>query len=575
MTIVVRAAEYIIFFSYCIIASIVAYIFVRHRSHIDSWINRLLMLTIGLFLMLCACTHLYSVWFAEKSVFLQSACALVSFISAACAVLTFRGLDDYLRLRVTTADMMRQEIVTNLTQGYDLKVRVMGNTILSGVAGEHVISEPNAVGEGFDVNDIIRIHDRYFRIANIIRPFVSVRSQSLAESGLCGSEHGAVSLVYGYDATAEVHMRDESDRLNQVKMEMCRMTAHHVKTPLSCIGIALEGLRSPVNGCEHVDLLDEAMVHYELINMIMTQFVDAAAMDLQSEMKPSVDYANIRDIVCRVEKVLRRLRMDGVRSACFVEDGVPDVLITDSDWLLQILLNLVANAARHTFRGLITLNVSLCDVATLSIIVKDTGVSLVRQTKDFTKREFVTDTFCDYGSTDVGMYSVDNKIRAMGGDYDITESFDGGTVFSATVPVEVNEACYAKASENIHHDSVKVVRVKRVLVVDDTAFVRRLMQRHMGDHSVDVAVNGIEALAKMQRGKYDIVFLDLMMPVLDGLGCLRRFREWETEYRDPKERQLVYCMSATCVDLDSGFDGSIPKPVDVKRLREIVEGNLR
>ena len=96
----------VIFGSYFVISCIVAYVFLRHRSYIDTLVNRLLLVTAGLFLMLCALTHLYLVWDSKPPEALLVACALVSFVAAVCTMYSFRGLDDYLRLRVTTMDVM-------------------------------------------------------------------------------------------------------------------------------------------------------------------------------------------------------------------------------------------------------------------------------------------------------------------------------------------------------------------------------------------------------------------------------------------------------------------------------------
>lgn len=554
----------VIFLSYFVISSIVAYVFIRHRSFIDTWVNRFLLVTAGLFLMLCALTHLYFVWQSAPPDALLVACALVSFMSATCTLYTFRGLDDYLRLRVTTVDLMREEIIANLTEGYDMKVRVSGNAIIGGVAGQYEVVEPYFVVEGFEVNRIIEVRDKYFRIANIVKSFVEVGAgktqtrESSTEEGMSPS----VSMTYGYDATAEVRMRNESNRMTRMKVKLCMSTAHHMRTPLSCIGVALDCMQSRTLGHEVLSIIEEVRVHCEIMNMVVTQFVDIATVNSQILLKPCVDYVDIRVLVERVEKVLTRMMMEDVQCRCHVDDSVPELFLADSDWVMQILLNLVASAAGHTFEGVICLTLAI-ENNVLCILVTDTGVGIPVPEE----REILSTNFEDEG---VGLYLVKIKVDALGGEYDVYSNAGGGTILSVKVPVKLDKRCRRRRVSN-KDDNVKVTRVRSILVVDDTPSVRKLMKRYLKWHNVEVAIDGAEGLRKMKEKYFDVVLLDFVMPVIDGAECVRRFRTWERNNRQSGVYQLVYCVSATSVEVDAGFDGSIPKPVDTRRLHRLLE----
>ncbi|CAM9107348.1 unnamed protein product [Ectocarpus sp. 12 AP-2014] len=153
----------------------------------------------------------------------------------------------------------------------------------------------------------------------------------------------------------------------------------------------------------------------------------------------------------------------------------------------------------------------------------------------------------------------------------MTDNRGGGTVLSVQIPVELNAECYAGDQGNTT-SVVRVGRVRSILVVDDTPAIRKIMQRFLKDHRVEVAVDGADGLDKMKEKKFDVVFLDMMMPVLDGAQCLPQFREWERDNRGgDNHHQIVYCMSATNVELPPGFDGSMPKPVDTTRLLSMLQ----
>ena len=570
MSVFLNVTQCVIFGSYFVISCIVAYVFVRHRKYVDTCTNRLLLVTAGLFLMLCALTHLHSLWSTDEPEVLLFLCALASFVSAVCFSCSFRNLDDYLKLRVATKDVMREEIVMNLTKGYVLKVVAEGNTITSGVAGSLEVSEPIAVDGGFEVGGIVKVGESHFRVANIVESFVSLDGDDTGEHGRLSSPKSTMTKhVYGHDASAEVRMRDESDRMNRMKMDLCMLTAHHVKTPLSCLGVALADLQPRLRSKECVQLLNEAIVHCEIMNMVTTQFVDIATVDLAMTLRPCMDYVDIRSLSERVRRVLCRIQMEAVRCTCTVGENVPRFVLTDGAWVMQIMLNLVANAARYTLHGSISVKVNLGS-SVLSIVVRDTGVGVPDSAKrGVIDKDWLMDATGGHGSTGIGLHSVKMKVGALRGEYMICDNPGGGTVLSVRIPVRIDNRCYGRDLSGGAGDEedVNVTLVRSILLVDDTPSVRKLMQRHMRDHRVMVAVNGLDGLRMMKERKFDVVFLDMMMPVMDGAECLQEFRKWETCNRSVGDRQLVYCMSATSVELGTGFDGSIPKPVDTKRLK--------
>ncbi|AAK14530.1 unnamed protein product [Ectocarpus sp. 4 AP-2014] len=581
MQIYLRAIEIVIFLSYFVISCVVGYVYVRHRHYVDTCVNRLLLVTAGLFLMLCAFTHLVPILYTEPSKPLLLACAVVSFVAAVCTLYSFRDLDDYLRRRVTTIDLLRETVVRNLTMGYDLKVTVAGNDIISGVAGSYEVHEPYRIADGFDVNRIIKVGDYYFRIVYIVDSLVGVPEETMpiecyeAQASRCGPRRrGSLTQrsVYGYDATAEMHMKEKSERLHRMQMDLCMSTAHHVRTPLSCLGVALTCLRSTLRGADCVSIVDEVFVHYEIINLVVRQFVDIATIESTTAMEPCTDFVDVRELVRRVEKVLVCIRVEAVNSRCIVGDGIPAFVLTDGEWLFQILMTLATNAARYTHSGSIDVDINLVQSTHLLIVVRDTGVGIPDSEKrDVFDKDFTNDATNGHGSTGLGLNSVKRKVSALGGLYTITDNDGGGTVLSVQIPVKLSADCYAGNVES-NTDNVNACRVRSILVVDDTPSVRKLMWRFLKDHMVEVAVDGADGLQKMKDKRYDVVFLDMMMPVMDGTQCLVQFREWEKLNRcGADNHQVVYCMSATSTNHLPGFDGSMPKPVDPTRLLSMLQ----
>lgn len=562
--------EYVIFFSYAVISGIVFYVYSRHADRVDTYTNRLLVTTFGLFLMLCALTHLYSTWCHEKNLYLSSSCALVSFTAAMCSLYSFRGIDDYLSLRISTSDIVRDQLVKNLSDGYDLNGIFSGTQMIRGYARGNEIATPVSFTGNLEPNSIIKIGSEYYRVTNIMESRIDVaagarRFSIYSTLGYDTESPAAVRFtVFGYDATAEVHMSKEQERMNNMKMSMCMSTAHDVRTPLSSLGIVISCLQSMGNRDENLaeydKLLDEAYVNVEVINLIITQFMEIGKMDDSSDITPTICALDTEVIRDRVVKIGNRLKGEHVDFSVVMPVDMPDSIFSDTEWVWQVILNLVTNATKYTYRGYIVVSLSH-DGDNLCIEVRDTGIGIDDKDKPDIFGKFVTYKSFGHDSNGIGLYSVKMKVDALGGSLGVRDNPGGGSVFSVTIPSRVDR--------DVDTDTAgPVSSKKRCLVIDDTPSIRKMMTRLLKAHEVTTACNGAVGLGLMISTEYDIVLVDMFMPVMDGLECIKRYREWEALNRC--SRQVIYSMSANQHTLDDGFDGSIPKPIDGTRLKTII-----
>ncbi len=563
--------EYVIFFSYTVISGIVFYVYSRHMDRVDTYTNRLLVTTFGLFLMLCALTHLYSTWSSDKNIYLSASCAIVSFTAAVCSLCSFKSLDAYLSLRISTGDIIREQLVKNLSDGYDLQGVFCGTQMIQGYTRSNEITSPVPFTGHLEPKSIIMIGSDYYRITNIMESSINVTSDTRRFSiySTLGNDVETPSTtrftVFGYDATAEVHMANEQERMNNMRMAMCMSTAHDVRTPLSSLGIVISCLQSMGNRDENLveydRLLDEAYVNVEVINLIITQFMDIGKMDTTDDIKPTICAMDMDTIRDRVDKIGNRLKGEKVEFSVVMPIDTPASIFSDTEWVWQIILNLVTNATKYTYSGYIVVSLSH-DGQNLNIEVKDTGIGIADKDKPDIFGKFVTHKRFGHDSNGIGLYSVKTKVDSLHGFIDVRDNPDGGTAFRVTIPSNINK--------DIEMDPIgSVTSKKRCLVIDDTPSIRKMMSRLLKTHDVETACNGAVGLDMMKSNEYDIVLLDMFMPVMDGLECIKRLRDWESVNRD--SRQVIYSMSANQHVLDDDFDGSIPKPIDGKRLTSIIE----
>jgi signal transduction histidine kinase len=556
------------FLSYSVISCIVLFVYYRHARLVDTICNRLLVITAGMFLMLCACTHLYSTNHDSRSLGLSTSCAVVSLVSAICFLAVFKRLDGYLSLRVNTLDVIREELVRDLSDGYDLRGTFCGSTMVDGFLGGSEICGPIPFEGVLDKKSTIRIDSKHYRLTRVVQTSVFLGPSSHEFSP--EDPHVREFSVFGYDATAEVHMANEQERINSVKMAMCMSTAHDVRTPLSSLGIVISCLQSMGNRDENIveydKLLDEAYVNVEMINLIITQFMEVGKMESTEDIRPTISFVDMEVVRDRVAKVGNRLRGENVEFVCVVSTAVPLSLFTDAEWVWQIMLNLLTNATKYTYSGYVRVLIDFKDDH-LVITVTDTGIGIEDSEKENVFGKFTTRKNFGHDSHGIGLYSVKMKVDALGGSIRVADNPDpgGGSVFEVKIPVVVDRE--TRMDSEAGEDTAR----KTCLVIDDTPSIRKMMTRLLRKHDTETAVNGVAGLDMMKAREYDIVLLDMFMPVMDGLECIKKFRSWESENRSRSRRQIIYSMSANQHELDDRFDGALPKPIDGKRLSALID----
>ncbi|CAM9631655.1 unnamed protein product, partial [Hapterophycus canaliculatus] len=226
-----------------------------------------------------------------------------------------------------------------------------------------------------------------------------------------------------------------------------------------------------------------------------------------------------------------RLRNENVETRCEVRDGVPVSLLTDVEWVWQILMNLITNAAKYTYKGHINVYVGYRDTH-LELRVEDTGIGIDDSQKKAVFDQYVTHQNYGHISHGIGLYSVKMKVDALGGSCEIFDNLGGGSIFEVKIPakadrdnldVTIDAAGYGFGNHSGNSDDDCPQR--SCLIVDDTPSIRKMMSHILAKHSVDLACNGAEGLEKLQSKEYDIVLLDMSMPVMDGAECLTRCEE--------------------------------------------------
>jgi two-component system, sensor histidine kinase and response regulator len=379
---------------------------------------------------------------------------------------------------------------------------------------------------------------------------------------------------------ALIHASEAAQAASRSKSAFLANMSHEIRTPMNgIIGMTsllldsaltegqreyAETIHASANSLLAVinDILDFSKIEAGKLD------IDAAEMDLPASV------AEARAILA-FQATAKNLRLD-VR----VDPDVPRRVMGDRQRIRQCLINLISNAIKFTPAGGVTVRVSLAGRQDGHVLarfeVRDTGIGISSGTLSTLFQPFVqadSSTTRNFGGTGLGLSIVRRLVELMGGDVGVDSALGRGSTFWFVLPLELAEAAPGAAppvpAKFVPRYAGKVLLVEDNLVNQKVArsFLERL------GCQVSVAGNGLEAVQACEQGRFDLVLLDLQMPLMDGYAATSSLRKLEQGQR----RTPIVALTASAMAgqrercVDAGMDDLITKPLDVQRLEAVLE----
>ncbi|MFO1208512.1 MAG: ATP-binding protein [Amaricoccus sp.] len=388
-----------------------------------------------------------------------------------------------------------------------------------------------------------------------------------------------VGLVW--DVTAEV-ARSEELNLRRLEAEAATVAksrflaamSHEIRTPLGgvlgLLGLMLGGELRPAQRERATIALDSARSLLEILNDIL----DFSKLEAQ-QIRLTEESVAVREVAGDVLALMgAEAAQKGLSLTSEIDPAVPEQVLTDPMRLRQVLTNLISNAAKFTDRGEIRLRVGwdAADGGTLRVDVEDTGIGI-----DEANRERIFEHFVQAdgslarraGGTGLGLAISRQIVELMGGEISVRSVPGMGSTFGFHVRAPRAEPAPA-ATEPPRVAPDAGLRPLRVLLAEDHAANQYLIRAFLatGGHSVVVVENGVEAVATVEGGGFDVVLMDMQMPVLDGLGAARQIRA----LAGPDAAIPIIALTANAMPEDraaclaAGMTDYLSKPVEVGAL---------
>ena len=374
--------------------------------------------------------------------------------------------------------------------------------------------------------------------------------------------------------------QEVAQKANEAKSKFLAMMSHELRTPLNAVLGITELLRTESDSHQQ-QLLQRMESSAELLHVIISDILDFSRIEsghftlhrhwtnLHSKLAFSFEY----------HQKLAKEKGLAFNVITSIEQNLE--YYVDPVRILQIIFNLVGNAIKFTQNGEITVDIHTTDKA-LVIVVADTGIGI-----DETKLAHLFTPFIQadnsitrhYGGTGLGLAITKTLVDLMGGNIQVETEPLRGTTFMITLPLVVklstNAACKVRNEKSLPHINIDTNH-QHILLVEDTTtnqVVMKLMLNRLG-YRVTIANNGLEAVKLVaQKNNFDIVFMDISMPQMDGIEATKLMRA--NDFSKP-----IIALTAHSMDeskekcLSAGMDDLIIKPINSGTIQNTLKSYL-
>lgn len=378
-----------------------------------------------------------------------------------------------------------------------------------------------------------------------------------------------------------VSAQKQAESASIAKTQFLANMSHEIRTPLNAIIGFTELMLDPTlsNDEKQNNLSIVRRNGYQLLK-IVDEVLDISKVEAGGLEIERVE-TNLSSVVTEVKSLMNVLAIRKNLDLKFqIDTSIPEKVITDGTRLRQIILNIVGNALKFTDRGSVFVTFKY-EQNHLRFEVKDTGVGL---DKSSLEKIFVPFSQADssttrlYGGTGLGLALARKLARAMGGDIWLKDSVPGkGSVFAAEVeaPMAPNtkKISHFFGSETDEHvakeTSDQQLRGRRILLVEDALDNQLLISRFLQKSGaiIDIANNGEEGVKKALANEYELVLMDIQMPLLDGYEATSRLRQ--AGFKKPILALTAHALNEErekC--LLTGCNGHLTKPINRQQLIE-------
>lgn len=377
----------------------------------------------------------------------------------------------------------------------------------------------------------------------------------------------SVILFYRYTLNLELAKRT-AEKAAKSRSDFLSMISHEIRTPLNAVIGLTNYLISDNPKEEHEEDLQTLKFSAEHLHVLINDVLDYSKLDA-GKIEFELRDVNIYELTGNIIKALEgKAKEKGIYLQLSIDKDIPKVIIVDGLRLSQILTNLIGNAIKFTSKGGVTLSLGIVtqtmSKVSIKFMVEDTGIGIPKEKKQTIFESFSqasTSTTREFGGTGLGLSITKRILDLQNIKINLFSQEGKGSKFYFTQNFEIsqNQENTAKAIV-ISKDALAE---KSILLVEDNPVNVMVAKRFLSKWKiiVDVAENGREAIEKTTSSKYDLILMDLQMPIMDGYDASSELR------RQGLKIPIIALTASVMLDVgdkvfSSGMNDYITKPFD-------------
>ena len=406
-------------------------------------------------------------------------------------------------------------------------------------------------------------------------------------------EYGEIAGTVGvhFDITPQKKLEKELESAKQIaesaqiaEKHFLASMSHEIRTPLNAIIGMAHLLKDTVLNKTQTEFLDILSSSANLLLSLISDILDISKIDA-GVVEIQRNLINLKDLVQTIGKTfVLKLEEKGVDFSIYVDPKIDTQIYSDRLLLNQILMNLVGNAAKFTNSGVIRVNLIQSNKSEnkrdITFEIIDTGIGIAED-----KIEIIFDQFRQadskiidsYGGTGLGLSITKKIIELLGGEIKVKSKLGEGSTFYFTLSLE-DSGQSAESKQQAQSNEGKILEnistVRQLLIVEDNPMNQKYISTLLTKWKInfDMANNGLEAVELCKDRSYDLIFMDLQMPVMNGIEATEIILKGEFNKNTP----IIALTASTFlskkeVALASGMVDFLSKPFTPDQLNNIME----
>ncbi len=379
--------------------------------------------------------------------------------------------------------------------------------------------------------------------------------------------------------------RDEAEKSSHIKGEFLANMSHEIRTPMNGILGLLHLLALTKMQDQQKFYVDKIIYSAESLLRIINDILDFSKIEAGKLEMERISFS-LADLQEELRTLFAPKFIDkNIRGEIFSENILDTKLIGDPLRLKQVLLNLIGNAIKFTDHGRITVSIDNVTYENPQQIcyhfsVEDTGIGLSEEQcsrlfEAFTQAD--TSTTRKYGGTGLGLAISKRIVEMMQGTIGVESTVGKGSrfYFSAVFDLDLGTSkVEEKEKTPVPIKNKPLSKTGNILLVEDNEINQLIAVELISSqgHTVDVAHNGQEAVDMVSCGDYDIVFMDIQMPIMDGLTATRKIRDNEKFAKLPIIAMSAHAMTGDReISLSHGMNDHLSKPINPELLYKTID----